>query len=130
MANRRTLNRVVYPCSARPKLLNIPAKIINISEKGLQLGLEYDFAKKNQIDLDKEMELEIEFHHGEKVKVSGKVVNTYTDINNIRTNVSICLSKTIPRKIVAREQAYVLKHFPDFCRVMKLRDKLAAETQN
>ena len=113
---RREIFRVIYPPNSAPKVLNNNFNIIDISAKAVK------FTCNNKEDMETlhnetPVELKIEFNDGEILEVKGKIMNSYHDDSVPEQKYFVCyFEKEIPPARVSKEQAYLLKHFPDFCR--------------
>ncbi|HBG28902.1 MAG: hypothetical protein A2Y10_16655 [Planctomycetes bacterium GWF2_41_51] len=112
VAQRRQFFRVVYPINESPEIINLSAKIIDISVHAVKFELPAEAASK--FNVDSRVELKIKFHDGQIVEGWGKIFQKRDG-----TGKSIFISifeKEISSAVINKEQAYMLKNYPDFCR--------------
>ena len=114
VAQRRQFFRVVYPLNESPEIINLSAKIIDISVHAVKFELPAESA--SQFNVDSRVELKIKFHDGQIVEGWGKIFQKRDG-----TDKSIFIGifeKEISPAVINKEQAYLLKKYPDFCRRM------------
>jgi len=114
-AQRREYFRVVYPIQASPEITNLSAKVIDISVTALRFELLTQKAEKANLTLAKKIKMEVKFHDGQLLKIEGTITRmTREQFSNC---VFVCMfEKPISSEIITKEQSYLLKNFPDFCR--------------
>lgn len=111
---RRKYFRVCYPPAAVvPKITNLlTAKVIDISVKAVKFVLPASGA--NFIADDK-INITLEFRDGLNIDTIGTLCRQESDPTNRKVLVYI-FNDEIPAAVINKEQAYLLKNFPDFCR--------------
>ncbi len=114
-AQRRGYSRVMYPMDASPDITNLNAKVIDISIKAVRFELNIADADKENLVVGKTVDMQLKFHDGEEKKLSGVIVRQLEDQFGKRTFVCLFVKEQSP-EFVNKEQAYLIKHFPDFCR--------------
>jgi hypothetical protein len=113
-SQRREYFRVVYPIDASPNITNLNAKVIDISIKAVRFELNIADAEKANLAVGKTIDMQFKFHDGEEKKIAGVIVRQLEDQFGKRTFVCLFI-KEQPSQFVNKEQAYLIKHFPDFC---------------
>jgi hypothetical protein len=117
-AERRKFFRVVYPLTLAPKTLDGKVYVINLSRQGVMLRQEGD---KDEcvvnLVLGSMAHLQIQFHDGEIVHLAVKITRCQSEVRSRRTVWSGILQPVLSAKRISKEQAYLLRHVPEFCRV-------------
>ena len=114
---RRRFFRVHYPGGAAPRILNADFHIINISQGGIAFACRRPCDKCTKpIVLGEMMKLEVEFHDGQIVDVDVKVMRCQGDVSSRENHYAGTIEQGIDARRVAKEQAYLLRVFPDFAR--------------
>lgn len=114
-SQRREYFRVVYPIDACPEIKNLNAKVIDISIKAVRFELNISDAQKAGLAIGKTIDMQFKFPDGEEKKIAGVIVRQLEDQFGKRAFVCLFVKEQSP-ELVNKEQAYLLKHFPDFCR--------------
>ncbi|GEM_PF-1446099 len=114
-SQRREYFRVVYPIDACPDITNLHAKVIDISIKAVRFELNISDAEKAGLAIGKTIDMQFKFCDGEEKKIAGVIVRQLEDQFGKRAFVCLFV-KEQSLEFVNKEQAYLLKHFPDFCR--------------
>ncbi len=118
-AQRRKLFRVPYPFGAAPIDLNHKIIILDISLESIR------FVFKNRqetVPVGDMLELEIKFHDDEMITRRIIVKNCYDDYLSKHQYIGH-FTKPLPSDRIGKEQAYVLRNFPDFCRDISVMQK-------
>jgi c-di-GMP-binding flagellar brake protein YcgR len=114
-SQRREYFRVVYPLHASPEITNLKAKVIDISIKGLRFEINIQDATNAKLAIDSKLNMNIKFHDGQTMEVAGVIIRQLEDQFGKSTFVVI-FDQQIKSEVINKEQAYLLKNFPDFCR--------------
>jgi hypothetical protein len=114
-SQRRECLRVVYPINACPEITNLKAKVIDISIKAVRFELNISDAQKAGLAVGKTIDMQFKFPNGEEKNIAGVIVRQLEDQFGKRAFVCLFVKEQSP-EFVNKEQAYLLKHFPDFCR--------------
>ncbi|MCE5340494.1 MAG: PilZ domain-containing protein [Planctomycetaceae bacterium] len=113
-SQRREYFRVIYPIDASPEITNLNAKVIDISIKAVRFELNITDAEKANLAVGKTVDMQLKFHNGEQKDIAGVIVRQLEDQFGKRTFVCLFVKELSPQ-FVNKEQAYLIKHFPDFC---------------
>ncbi|OQA03333.1 MAG: hypothetical protein BWY69_00526 [Planctomycetes bacterium ADurb.Bin401] len=113
ITQRREFFRVVYPVNASPKITNLSARVVDISVHAVKFELPAE-SSFSQMDIDNAIGVIITFHDGHTINTSGKILKK----NRLDDKcVFVCIFDVeISPEIINKEQSYLLKNFPDFCR--------------
>ncbi len=125
-SQRRKLFRVLYPFGAAPVVLNNKISILDISIESIR----FVFENKNEsIPIGEILELEMKFQDDEIITRKIIVKNCYDE--SLGKNQYIGhFTKPLPSNRMGKEQAYVLRSFPDFCReISELQKNYALEVE-
>ena len=119
-AQRRQFFRIVYPPVAAPKVLNANYRIVDISQRGILFTCDDGSDQCSQpITLRTLLDLKIQFHDGEILDIRVEIIICQSDLNTNKNNYSGIIEQGISAERINKEQAYLLKHFPDFCRASR-----------
>ncbi|MEN6385270.1 MAG: PilZ domain-containing protein [Phycisphaerales bacterium] len=114
-SQRREVFRVAYPPEAYPIIKNLSAILLDISVKAAKFRLPVCRAESHNLQLGSMIELKILFDDGSKFETSGTIFRKNESPPEVC--VYVCMfRKEIPSEIVTKQQQYLLKNFPDFCR--------------
>ena len=114
---RRDFVRLVYPQIAAPKILNANCSVADISQKGMQLICRDNCKECTRPRTLKSIsDLEVQFHDGETIRVDIEILRCSRTLNSLGKTYAGFVGHGISAKRIAKEQAYLLSHFPDFCR--------------
>jgi hypothetical protein len=109
---------LVYPPTAEPKVLNADFRVMDISQKGIKFhdkGNGED--RTDPIRLKSIVALIIQFHDGEIIDIHVEILRCEQTRHSKEKIYAGFVDKGITAERIAKEQAYLLSHFPDFCRV-------------
>lgn len=114
---RRRFVRLYYPPTDPPKVLNENFRIINISQRGIVFVCRDPCNGCPQpITLKSVLDLSIQFHDGQILDVKVRIIRCQSDLSSNENTFAGIIEHGISPKIISKEQAYLLRHFPDFCR--------------
>jgi len=114
---RRGFIRLVYPQTAAPKVLNADFSVADISQTGIRLICRGDCLECTHPHTFKSIAgLRIQFHDGETIDVDVRILRCARTLNLQYKTYAGFVEHGISAKRIAKEQAYLLSHFPDFCR--------------
>lgn len=110
---RRQYFRVVFPPAAEaPEITNLSAKVIDISVKAVKFMLP---ASEVNFTADSKIDMVLKFRDGQIINAVGTVLRQESD--QLGKSVCVCIfDAEIPSAVINKEQSYLLKNFPDFCR--------------
>jgi hypothetical protein len=115
---RRELARLNYPPASAPKVLNSFLCVTDISQKGIKF-----ICKKNceecidPLTLKSVLKLTIQFHDGEVIDIKVDIIRCEHALKTHEKTYAGIIKNEISAKRIAKEQAYLLSHFTDFCKV-------------
>ena len=113
---RREIFRVAYPPNAAPKVLD-NFTIADLSTKAIRFTSAVNEENEASLSIDNRITLKIQFNDGEILEVEGKILNCYYDENSPQEKNFVCyFDSEIPASRLSKEQSYLLKHYPDFCK--------------
>jgi hypothetical protein len=112
---RRECFRLVYPPQVAPQITNIQAQVVDISVKSVRFLLETNITIPLNTDESEKLPMSIKFHDGEIINVTGTFAREGLSTDG-RMFYIYYLTKEISGAIINKEQAFLLKHFPNFCR--------------
>ena len=116
-AQRREFFRIVYPSTAAPEVLDMSWRVADISKKGIKLVCEEGTGEHlASFGVDSPIALRLQFHDGETFDATGRVLRSYQDADSNRWYIVCKLDVDIPSERINKEQSFLLKHYPDFCR--------------
>ena len=114
---RRKFFRIVYPPTAEPRVLNGDFRIVDISQEGVR------FACKNgrggspeRIEVNSTVDLTIQFQDGEILDIRVKILRCDHKAGSGERVFAGIVKEGISPERISKEQTYLLKHFPEFCR--------------
>ena len=115
---RRRSFRVIYPLTLAPETLNSDFRVMNLSQEGVVLRWE---GKRDECPgnatLGSVIRLQIRFHDGEVVDLAVKI-NRCQSERRSRTRVFAgTLEPALSAARINKEERYLLRSVPDFCRV-------------
>lgn len=114
---RRRSVRLYYPRSALPKVLNANFRVINISREAIGFVCQDNCEQcTHPITLKSVLDLKIQFHDGETLDVRVKILRCQRDLGWDEKYYAGVIEGAISAERIGKEQAYLLRHFPDFCR--------------
>lgn len=114
---RREFVRLVYPHSVAPKALNANLIVANISQKGMQLICrEHCRECACPLTLKSTADLRIQFHDGETINIEVEILRCARTRHSPSKTYAGFVKNGISSERIAKEQAFLLSHFPDFCR--------------
>jgi hypothetical protein len=115
---RRKFARLVYPPTAEPKVLNADFRVMDISRKGIKFHYKGNGEDRTDpIRLKSIVALTIRFHDGEVIDINVEILRCEQTRHSKEKIYAGFVDKGITAERIAKEQAYLLSHFPDFCRV-------------
>jgi hypothetical protein len=127
-AQRRQFFRLVYPPVAAPKVLNANYRIVDISQRGILFTCDDGSDQCSRpITLRTLLDLKIQFHDGEILDIRVEIIRCRSDLNSNKNSYSGIIEQGISVERISKEQAYLLKHFPDFCRASRTSSVEARE---
>ncbi len=116
-AQRREFFRIVYPSEAAPEVVDTNWRVADISKKGIKLVCEKGGGEDGaSFGLDSPIALRLQFHDGETFDAAGRVMRSYQDADSNRWYLVCKLDSDIPGERINKEQSFLLKNHPDFCR--------------
>lgn len=115
---RRKSFRIVYPLTLVPKVLNGSFRISNLSQQGIMVRWEgeHDECPAN-VTLGSTLSLQVQFHDGEILDVEVTIARCQSDLHCRRAVYAGTLEPALSAARISKEEAYLLRHVPDFCRV-------------
>jgi len=115
---RRQSFRIIYPLSLAPKVRNDNMHVINLSQQGIMFRWEGDEdACPAKLTLGSIANLQVQFHDGEIMDVEVKIIRCQSEVHSRRTVYAGILQPALSAARISKEEAYLLRHVPDFCRV-------------
>lgn len=132
---RREFVRLVYPSGNEPQIISYPPeaapeiiksepailaskfKISDLSKKSFRFRCLTKCSKcDSPLTLNNKVAFTVKFYDGETLDIQAKIVRYFGDIETKTGNfVTLLLEQLSPERI-KKEQAFLLKNFPDFCR--------------
>jgi hypothetical protein len=126
---RRKWFRLYYPRTAMPKVLNANFHIINISREAIGFICQDSCEQCTQpITLKSVLDLKVEFHDGETLDVKVKILRCQRDLSWDEKYYAGIIEGAISAERIGEEQAYLLRHYPDFCRFSRASSVAHMET--
>ena len=107
--------RVVYPPAVSPVVVNFPARTLDISTNAIKFMLSGSDVNNLNLGSGSKIGIVIRFHDNRTIKTAGTILHRETEQSGKKIYVCI-FDKKISSEIISKEQAYLLKNFPDFCR--------------
>ena len=115
--NRRKYVRLAYPHANSPKVLNANFCIVDISQKGIAFICRENCDEcTDPISLKSIVELKIQFHDKEIIKIKVEILRCERTLNSPERTYAGYVKKGISPERIAKEQTYLLSNFPDFLR--------------
>jgi len=115
---RRQFFRIVYPPTLVPKIVNSKFRVINLSQRGIVLRWE---GKKDECPVDLTLgsviNLQIQFHDGETLNLKMTINRCQSERRSHMTVYAGTLEPALTAPRVSKEERYLLRTVPDFCRV-------------
>lgn len=117
---RRRFFRVYYPPNAAPNILNGEFRIVNISQQAITFACLKDCNRCSEpVPIGGTITIQIEFHDGERLDVKLRIVRAQGDLGTRENSYTGLAEQGIPAERIAKEQAYLLRVYPDFARVSR-----------
>lgn len=114
-AQRRQYFRLVYPANAAPKITNLPLRVIDISMKAVRFTLCGEITDGASFEEGQEIQMVFKFHDEQLVEIGGVIFRHSTD--QVGRKIYVCkFNRELPAELVNKEQAFLLKNYPEFCR--------------
>ncbi len=128
---------IVYPPGAEPKIikaslrsLTTDFRIADISKKAVRFICEISCDKcNNPLKLTENMAFTVQFHDEEIIDMTASLYRYFSDLNNNAGTFVTVLDVPLTQERIIKEQSYLLKHYPDFCRA-EMIDKRSQEVAN
>jgi hypothetical protein len=118
--NRRKLARLAYPPSAEPKVLNGNFHVADMSQKGIKFLCRDNCEEcTDPVTLNSIVDLRIQFHDGETVDIKVEILRCERTLDSQEKTYAGFVANGISAGRMAKEQAFLLKHFPEFGRVSR-----------
>jgi hypothetical protein len=115
---RRQFFRIVYPLTLFPKTLNSNFQVINLSRQGIMLRWE---GKQDECPLNltigSVINLQVQFHDEEILDLGVKITRCQSELHSHQAVYAGTLEPALSAARLRKEEAYLLRHVPDFCRV-------------
>jgi hypothetical protein len=115
---RRRSFRIIYPLSLAPEMLNSRFRVMNLSQEGIMLRWE---GRKHEcpvsLMLGSVISLQIQFHDGETLDLTVKVNRCQSDRRSRMRVFAGTLEPALTAARINKEERYLLRSVPDFCRV-------------
>jgi len=116
--DRRRFARLAYPPTAAPKVLNANFRIADMSMKGIRLVCMNNCEQcTSPITIKSTVDLKIQFHDGEIIDIQVEILKCKRTLDWHERTYAGFVENGISAERIAKEQAYLLSRFPDFCRV-------------
>jgi hypothetical protein len=116
---RRMFARLTHPPTAAPKVLNANFRIANMSQIGMNLVCRNTCEEcTDPVNLKSILALKIQFHDEEVVDVKVAIIRCERDPKSGEKTYSGLIENGISAERIAKEQAYLLSHYPDHCRAI------------
>lgn len=117
---RRKVFRVFYPQKMHAEITTLKAKVIDISIKSMRFKIS-NATKYKITHPGSKWKFQVKCHDGQTFEVVGVISSRLDPHKGV---VYICIfEKEISSEIIAKEGAYLLKHFQNFC-IMKYQESL------
>jgi hypothetical protein len=120
---RRQFFRIVYPLTLVPKILNASFRVLNLSRQGILLMWDGGQERPPNLTLGGEARLQIHFHDGEILDLQLTITRCQSEFHCRRPVYGGTLEPTLSQARLSREEAYLLRRVPDFCRVAWYSDE-------
>lgn len=115
---RRACFRVVYPADAAPQITNLPVKVMDISIRAVRFTLCGELAAGVSLEEGQTVQMTFKFHDEQVLDIGGVIFRHSTDQTGQK--VYVCrFNCELPAELVNKEQSFLLKHYPDFCRELR-----------
>jgi len=115
---RRQCFRIVYPVTLLPKPLNGDFRVINLSRQGIMLRWE---GKQDECPVSltpgSVIDLQVQFHDGETSDLHVKITRCQSELHSHQAVYAGTLEPALSASRMSKEESYLLRHVPDFCRV-------------
>ena len=115
---RRPSFRIVYPLTLAPETLNSDFRAMNLSQEGVVLRWE---GKKDEcpvnVTLGSMIPLQIQFHDGEVLDLRVKINRCQSERRSRMGVFAGTLEPALSAARINKEERYLLRSVPDFCRV-------------
>ena len=132
---RREFVRLVYPLGAEPKIISYPTeaspkliksepeilatdfRVADLSKKSIKFICLIKCAKcTHPMRFNDKITFTLQFHDEEVIDLEAKVVRYFGELRTKTGTFVTLLSANLSSERIKKEQAYLLKNFPDFCR--------------
>ncbi|HNY78329.1 MAG: PilZ domain-containing protein [Sedimentisphaerales bacterium] len=115
---RRQFFRIVYPLTLIPKTINSSFQVINLSQQGVLLRWEgkQDDCPVN-LTIGSIINLQVQLHDGEILDLEVKITRCQSELHSHQAVYAGTLEPALSAARLRKEEAYLLRHVPDFCRV-------------
>ncbi|MBN1788162.1 MAG: hypothetical protein JW806_07180 [Sedimentisphaerales bacterium] len=113
--DRRAGVRIAYPIGAAPKILNIKSQVVGITPNAIRFFIADFNPQKSELKEGDRVKLSIKFRDSKVVKMNGTISRREKHYEDREFFVCL-LDEGFPQERLDKEQAYLLKYFPDFCK--------------
>ncbi|MHC4594648.1 MAG: PilZ domain-containing protein [Planctomycetota bacterium] len=115
---KRQFVRLAYPPTADTKVLNGNFRITDMSEKGIAFHCTDKCEKcTSPITLKSIVDLKIQFHDEQIIDIKVDILRCERNLDSQEKTYAGFVAEGISAERIAKEQTYLLSHFPEFCRV-------------
>jgi hypothetical protein len=112
---KRQFFRIVYPLTLAPRTSNGEVRVINLSRQGILFR--WEGWEPARLALGSIVNLRVRFHDGETLNLAVNITRCQSDVHSRQTVYAGILRPALSSARISKEEAYLLRHVPDFCRV-------------
>jgi hypothetical protein len=114
---KRQCIRLAYPLAAAPQITNMRLQVVGISAKAIRFFVPDVVSQKVTLKQGSKINIAIKFHDGQVVKRGGTILRQERSQEG-REHFVCLFERHLPTERIDKEQAYLLKNFPDFCSII------------
>jgi len=143
---RREFVRLVYPSGNEPQIVSYPPeaapemiksvpeiiatdfRIADLSKKAIRFTCLKKCSKCDKpIPFNKKIAFTLKFHDGETLDLKAEVTRYFAEVETKAGSFVAMVSENLPSERITKEQSFLLKTFPEFCRESQTDKRIPKE---
>lgn len=143
---RREFVRLVYPLGSEPQIISYPPeaapkiiksepailatkfKIADLSKKAFRFNCLIKCSKcDNPMPFKSKVTFTVQFHDDETLEIEAEIIRYFCEIKTKSGSFVTLLAKNLTPERINKEQAFLLKNYPEFCRESQIDQRMLEE---
>jgi hypothetical protein len=114
---KRQCLRLAYPLAAAPQIINMRLQVVGLSAKAVRFFIPDFITHELTLKEGDKINIALKFNDGQIVKRGGRILKE-EKCQEGRKHFICLFDRHLPVERIDKEQAYLLKNFPDFCSII------------